>query len=95
MSSEGEMFSNLEQAILLLGILGQGVSTYSSPMRSLPTYPSLQILQDFDFYKCLMMETLLVSYDFHCDHVASGVVAAAQDLAERAFAQGVHNLVSI
>ena len=56
--------------------------------------PSLQVLEDLDLDKSLMMEALLVANDLDSYHVSGFMVPAAQDLPERAFSKRVDHFVT-
>lgn len=58
-------------------------------------HPFDKILQHFDLNQRLVMEALLVANDLDRDHFARSVITALQDLAERALAQHVNDLVTI
>lgn len=58
-------------------------------------HPFNQVFQDLDLDQSLMVEALFVPNDLDGHHFARLVVAALQDLTERAFAQHVDDLVPI
>jgi hypothetical protein len=59
------------------------------------TDPFSQVVEDLDLNERLVVEALLVADDLDGDGLARLVVAALDDLAERAFAEDAHDLVPV
>ena len=59
------------------------------------TYPANEVLENLDLDKSLVMEPLLVPDDLDRDHVSRLVIAALQNLTERALAEDVDDFVAV
>ena len=59
------------------------------------THPFAQLLKDVDLNQSLLMEPLLVTDDLDGHGLARAVITAVKHLAERAFAEGIDNLISV
>lgn len=67
----------------------------SSAMLKRNSYPCAKLVKDPDLNQSLMMKTLLVPNYLDCHGLSRTMVAAMQNLTERAFPQGIHHLVTI
>ena len=92
--SEVEMFSHLDDMVLLLRIL-KSFSDAQLKYCNFSTHPFPQVIKDLDFYEGLMMESLFIANDLDSHRFSGTVVTTIKHLTERTFSESVDNLISI
>lgn len=91
---EGKMFSHLDDMVFLFRILKKQVNESPSSLKK-KTCPFPQIIKQLNFYGCLVVESFLVSDYLQCHRLPGAVIPTMQYLSERAFPQGVDDLVPV
>ena len=74
------MFVHPNNMMLVFGILGVGMSFMVMETLFSATYPFFQVLEDLDFHKRLVMESLFIPDYLDSHRLSSSVITALQHL---------------
>lgn len=94
MAAEVEALVKIDNAVLFVRVLFVKSVMHNATHDDF-TCPFLQLLENVDLHKRLLMESFLVTNDLHRNKDSSLVVHAAHDLAKTSFAEEINHFVAI